>query len=69
MGAAEYLADCATPKTFIQSARDQYGPREELEVAFADFAEPKRLIWIEAADHFFDGGLDALEAAVQGLEL
>ena len=31
------------------------------------FAEPKELHWIEAADHFFAGGLDALEEAVRGL--
>jgi hypothetical protein len=27
-------------------------------------AEPKRVTWIEAQDHFFEGGLDQLEEAV-----
>jgi len=36
-----------------------------LEAAFARFAEPKRLIWVEAADHFFAGALDELERQVR----
>ena len=62
MGRAEYLERCATPKVFVQSTHDQYGPRPDLEAAFANWAGPKRIEWIEAADHFFAGGLDELEA-------
>jgi alpha/beta superfamily hydrolase len=61
----EYLASCRPPKIFIQSTHDQYGPRAALEAAFADFAEPKRLLWVEAEDHFFAGGLDQLEETVR----
>ncbi|MGD0666165.1 MAG: alpha/beta fold hydrolase [Bryobacteraceae bacterium] len=64
MGAAEYLERCSTPKVFVQSTHDQYGPRAELEAAFARWAAPKRIEWIEAADHFFAGGLEALEERV-----
>ena len=64
-GPAGYLESCAVPKIFIQSTHDQFGPRTELESAFERFAEPKSLIWIEAADHFFAGALDALEKAVE----
>jgi len=64
MGGTGYLANCATPKVFVQSTHDQYGPRTELETAFAGWAQPKRIVWIEAADHFFAGGLDALEEQV-----
>jgi alpha/beta superfamily hydrolase len=64
MGVAEYLERCTTPKVFAQSTHDQYGPRLEMEAAFARWAAPKRIVWIEAADHFFDGGLDALEEQV-----
>jgi len=63
----EFLTRCSRPKFFIQGTNDQYGPRRELESAFESFAEPKRLIWIESADHFFAGGLDQLEEAVFGL--
>jgi uncharacterized protein len=65
MGAAEYLESCATPKTFIQSTNDQYGPRGELEALFERLPEPKRLEWVEAPDHFFAGALDQLEEAVR----
>ena len=71
MGGAEYLGRCAAPKVFVQSTHDQYGPRAELEAAFAGWAAPKRIIWIEAADHFFAVGLEALEkpAAAVAAEL
>ena len=64
MGGAEYLECCAAPKVFMQSTHDQYGPRAELEAAFARWAKPKRIFWIESADHFFSGGLDALEEQI-----
>jgi alpha/beta superfamily hydrolase len=59
-----FLADCAVPKVFIQSTNDEHGPRPELESMFADVPEPKRLVWVEAADHFFKGALDKFEQAV-----
>lgn len=64
-GGAAYLEHCAVPKAFLQSTHDQYGPRTELEALFARLPEPKRLVWIEAADHFFAGALDALENEVR----
>ena len=64
-GPAEYLEQCAVPKIFIQSTHDQYGPRPELEAIYARLPEPKQLVWIESTDHFFAGGLDALEQAVE----
>ncbi len=63
-GPAEHLHRCRLPKVFVQSTRDQYGPRADFERAFAGWAEPKQLVWIEAADHFFGGALDAFEDAV-----
>ena len=35
-----------------------------METYFADVKDPKELIWMEARDHFFAGGLDELEEAV-----
>jgi alpha/beta superfamily hydrolase len=61
----DYLVQCHAPKIFIQSTNDQYGPRTALEAAFAGFAEPKQLLWVEAQDHFFAGGLDELEERVR----
>ncbi|MGE5486677.1 MAG: alpha/beta hydrolase [bacterium] len=62
------LARCRRPKIIIQSTHDQFGPREELERLFETFSEPKRLIWIEARDHFFDGALEHLEHTIQQLD-
>jgi alpha/beta superfamily hydrolase len=65
MAGAEYLETCTVPKVFIQSTHDEHGPKPELEGLFARFAEPKRLLWVEARDHFFAGGLDELETSVR----
>jgi alpha/beta superfamily hydrolase len=64
-GPSEYLESCGAPKIFIQSTNDQYGPRGDMEAHYARFAEPKKLIWIEATDHFFAGGLEELEEATR----
>ena len=61
----ENIIHCATPRVFIQSTNDQFGPRDKFQPAFDTLAEPKRLIWVEAQDHFFAGGLDEFESAVQ----
>jgi uncharacterized protein len=60
----DFLATCRIPKYFVQSSLDEHGPRPELEAAFAGFAEPKRLQFIEAGDHFFEGALEKLEDAI-----
>ncbi len=59
------LETCPVPKVFLSSTNDEFAPREELEEWFSNFAEPKELVFIEAKDHFFDGGLDELEEAVK----
>lgn len=58
------LAECTAPKVFIQSTHDEHGPPPEMEAFFAQVAAPKRLIWVEAQDHFFAGGLDDLERRI-----
>lgn len=62
------LTLCRRPKIIIQSTHDEFGPREELERLFETFSEPKKLVWIEARDHFFDGALERLEHAVEQLD-
>jgi alpha/beta superfamily hydrolase len=48
-----FLARCVAPKLFISGDRDEFAPREELTAVWESAAEPKRLVWIEGADHFF----------------
>jgi alpha/beta superfamily hydrolase len=63
-----YLQVCSVPKVFIQSTRDQYGPIAELEPLVASLPDPKKLVLVEAEDHFFAGALDELEREVAGLD-
>lgn len=59
-----YLEGCTTPRVFIQSTHDEFGPVSEIRSLVEALPEPKRLVLVEAADHFFAGGLDELEEAV-----
>lgn len=55
-----YLTECKKPKLFLQGARDQYGARERVESLFAKMPEPKKLVFVEDADHFFAGKLSQM---------
>jgi len=59
-----YLAECGKPKLFVQGTRDQYGSRRRVEQVVKAAADPKELIWIEEADHFFAGHLVELRRAI-----
>lgn len=61
------LEGCSTPRIFIQSAHDEFCSVADIEAVVSNLPEPKRLVLIEAQDHFFAGGLDQLEAAVSSL--
>ena len=65
MGDTAYLEQCASPRLFIQSTQDQFGPRPAVEALFARLPEPKMLRWVEASDHFFAGALETLEEQVR----
>ena len=56
---------CDVPRVFIQSTIDHYGPAEPMQQYFDSLSEPKKLIWVEAKDHFFAGSLDAFEEQVR----
>ncbi|HKV04418.1 MAG TPA: alpha/beta fold hydrolase [Candidatus Acidoferrales bacterium] len=58
------LRGCAKPKLIIQGGNDQFGARARIEALVAALAEPKRLVIVEGADHFFTGKLDAIGAAI-----
>jgi alpha/beta superfamily hydrolase len=61
----EFLQDCMKPKLFVSGARDQFGPRAKLEALVASAPEPKKLVVIEGADHFFAGRLRELREAIE----
>ncbi|MFI5266831.1 MAG: alpha/beta hydrolase [Chloroflexota bacterium] len=52
------------PKLFVQGRLDRYGPPEAMDPWFQAVAEPKRLDWIDGADHFFTGFEEPLKAAI-----
>jgi alpha/beta superfamily hydrolase len=52
----EFLgASGAVPKLFVCGDQDQYAPKAPLEAVLASAPEPKRIVWVEGADHFFAG--------------
>jgi uncharacterized protein len=60
-----YLLHCAKPKLFIQGGNDPFGSRPNLEALFEVLPEPKRLVFIEGADHFFAGHLDEVGPQIE----
>jgi uncharacterized protein len=61
----EFLRACTKPKLFVSGSRDQFGPVGKLEALVNTFAEPKKLVRIEAGDHFFEGRLKEMRVAIE----
>lgn len=61
----QFLHDCSRPKLFVSGSLDQFSPQEKLREAVASAAEPKELVLVEGADHFFEGRLPELQRIVQ----
>lgn len=62
----EFLRTCTKPKLFISGSRDQFAPPGALEALVSTFAEPKKLVRIEAGDHFFEGRLREMRETIEG---
>jgi alpha/beta superfamily hydrolase len=61
-----FLASCMKPKLFVSGDRDQFGTPVQLEKVIETVADPKKLILIPRADHFFEGRLSEMREAVAG---
>jgi alpha/beta superfamily hydrolase len=61
----EFLKSCTKPKLFVSGTRDQFGPREKLEQVVQALPDPKKLVLIESADHFFEGRLSEMRGAIE----
>jgi hypothetical protein len=69
----EFLRECgAVPKLFVSGDHDEFSPQGVLESVLVKVAEPKRIVWVPGADHFFAGTaespeskLDVLSAAIR----
>jgi uncharacterized protein len=62
----DFLKTCAKPKLFVSGSRDQFASKAKLEGLVAPLPEPKKLVIVEAADHFFEGRLREMREAVEG---
>jgi alpha/beta superfamily hydrolase len=60
-----FLRDCPKPKLFVSGSRDQFGPTGKLEALVNTFADPKKLVRIEAGDHFFEGRLKEMRETIE----
>ena len=67
-GGREYihalLGESTQPKLLLSGERDEFAPPAQLAQVFADAAEPKRLVLIPEADHFFTGHLEEMRDAL-----
>lgn len=61
----EFLVPCTKPKLFVSGSRDQFASPARLQALVQSLAEPKKLVIIEAADHFFEGRLREMRETVE----
>ena len=61
----DFLRSCAKPKLFVSGSRDQFAQRTLLEELARNAAEPKKLVIIDSADHFFEGRLREMREAIE----
>ncbi len=61
----DFLRSCTKPKLFVSGSRDQFGSPAQLRQLVDALPEPKKLVLIEAADHFFEGRLKELRDAIE----
>jgi alpha/beta superfamily hydrolase len=60
-----YLQACTRPRLFVQGAADTYGGAEAIRGLVSALPEPKSVVVVPGADHFFGGHLDELQEAVR----
>ncbi len=65
MPVVDFFPGCPKPKILIHGTRDELIPLENVEEFHRMLPEPKKLIKIEGADHFFTGKLKILKEAVR----
>ncbi|MGA3106632.1 MAG: alpha/beta fold hydrolase [Terriglobales bacterium] len=61
----DFLRTSTKPKLFVSGSRDQFAPPGKLEALVDTFSEPKKLVRIEAADHFFEGRLREMRETIE----
>ena len=60
-----YLQGSTKAKLFVVGTEDKYADRERVEALVRSLEEPKRLVMVPGADHFFAGKLSQLDRAIR----
>lgn len=60
-----FLQEVEKPKLIVQGTEDQFGSQERLEKLFDSLKDPKKLHFVENADHFITGKLNELQSEIQ----
>ncbi|HKV94325.1 MAG TPA: alpha/beta fold hydrolase [Candidatus Angelobacter sp.] len=60
-----FMQNCAQPKLFVSGSRDQYGATENVRKVVDLAPEPRELVVVEDAGHFFEGHLPEMQAAIR----
>jgi alpha/beta superfamily hydrolase len=54
-----FLPRCVEPKLFVIGDHDEFAPREAVNHILLKSPRPSETVWIEGADHFFQGTADS----------
>ena len=55
------LAECVLPKLFLSGDGDSFAPTQDLKQVVDTAADPKHLVLVPGADHFFTGQLEPMQ--------
>jgi uncharacterized protein len=58
------LSSLLVPKLFLQGTADSICSPDDLRRLFPGFLAPKSVVWLESAEHFFAGEIDALKTSI-----
>jgi alpha/beta superfamily hydrolase len=61
----DFLHAVKKPKLIVQGTNDQFGSVDDVSQLFNSLAEPKKIHFVDGADHFFTGRLEEVQQALQ----
>jgi alpha/beta superfamily hydrolase len=58
------LSECSLPKLFLSGDDDSFAPQQDLRQVVDTAADPKQLVFVPDADHFFTGQLETMQQSL-----
>jgi hypothetical protein len=58
------LSKCSLPKLFLSGDNDSFAPQQDLTQVVHTAAEPKKLVLVPGADHFYTGQLELMQQSL-----